>query len=259
MPFFNIPAPSHRLWVFRPPYRNCEPIGTDETLAPWVRGQSLVWYCQDVPELNTEFDFVFDRPPCYSLIVVVPLAEEITREIPAFQHLAVLSPTALLPRTRVASPKYFAECLVPATGRLPILVQHHLLRRRVIQDPKVAATVRRILELSAEVASVSELSRRIRISRRTLGRTFEAAGLPPASSWLRLGRILRVAIQLQRGQGTVFDLATRAYYPDGFTLSNQMKRLIDCRPSDMRDLRGWEWMLETWIRRECRLDKDGES
>jgi AraC-like DNA-binding protein len=250
MPFFRIPAPENRLWLFGPPYQGCEPASADLALPDPVRGRAVVWYFQDVAETQVEFDWIFDRPPCYSLIVVVPPAEEITREIPALQYLAALAPTALLPRTRVAAPEYFAYSLVPATARLPALVTNHLRRRRVITSPEIGAIVRRILELSVEVSSVSELSRRLRLSRRTLGRRFEVAQIPPASHWLRFGRLIRVAIQLQRGEGTVFELATKAKYPDGFTLSNQMNRFLACRPTDMRHLKGWEWIVESWLRRE---------
>ena len=39
-------------------------------------------------------------------------------------------------------------------------------------------------------------------------------------------------------------------YPDGFTLSNQMKRLIGCRPTEVRTCLGREWILDAWLRRE---------
>jgi hypothetical protein len=48
----------------------------------------------------------------------------------------------------------------------------------------------------------------------------------------------------------IFRAATQVGYPDGFTMSNQMKRLIGCRPSDVRENLGLTWILEEWIRRE---------
>ena len=44
--------------------------------------------------------------------------------------------------------------------------------------------------------------------------------------------------------------ASRHGYPDGFALSNQMKRLTDVRPSDVKGHIGWEWVLESWIQKE---------
>ena len=44
--------------------------------------------------------------------------------------------------------------------------------------------------------------------------------------------------------------ASRHGYPDGFSLSNQMKRLTGVRPSEVKERIGWEWVLERWIQRE---------
>jgi hypothetical protein len=40
-------------------------------------------------------------------------------------------------------------------------------------------------------------------------------------------------------------------YPDGFTLSNQMSRLVGLRPSIARERLGWEWVVEAWLAREA--------
>jgi AraC-like DNA-binding protein len=76
-------------------------------------------------------------------------------------------------------------------------------------------------------------------------------GLPVPSHWLQIGRILRVAIQLQNSGASVFAIASEAGYPDGFSLSNQMQRLIGVRPSFVREYLGWEWLLESWLRHEA--------
>jgi transcriptional regulator GlxA family with amidase domain len=88
------------------------------------------------------------------------------------------------------------------------------------------------------------------ISRRTLGRHFALSGLPVPSHWLQFARLLHVSIQLQNETGAAFRIATRAGYPDGFTMSNQMKRMIGYRPTEVRNWLGWEWLLEAWLRRE---------
>jgi hypothetical protein len=33
-------------------------------------------------------------------------------------------------------------------------------------------------------------------------------------------------------------------------MSNQMKRLIGHRPSEVRELLGWEWLVEAWLKQE---------
>ena len=55
---------------------------------------------------------------------------------------------------------------------------------------------------------------------------FHGAGIPVPSHWLQFGRILNVAMHLHNEKTAVFRIAARSKYPDGFTLSNQMKRLI---------------------------------
>ena len=48
----------------------------------------------------------------------------------------------------------------------------------------------------------------------------------------------------------IFRIAARCGYPDGFTMSNQMKRLTGFRPTEVRQRLGWEWVMEAWLRRE---------
>ena len=109
------------------------------------------------------------------------------------------------------------------------------------------------MELAPEVASISKLSRRMYTSRRTLGRHLSAAGLPVPSHWLQFARLLYISVQLQNDSSAIFRIACRAGYPDGFTMSNQMKRLIGYRPSDIRACLGWEWIVEAWLRREAEV------
>jgi hypothetical protein len=48
--------------------------------------------------------------------------------------------------------------------------------------------------------------------------------------------------------GVAFDLG----YSDGFSLSNQMKRLLGIRPRHVAARLGWEWVVECWIQEEIR-------
>ena len=59
-------------------------------------------------------------------------------------------------------------------------------------------------------------------------------------------------IALQNTKASLFDIAYDLNYPDGFALSNQMKRLADIRPSAARQYLGWEWVLECWMAKEAR-------
>ena len=111
--------------------------------------------------------------------------------------------------------------------------------------------VRRTLDLSAELRTVSGLARSLYISRRALGRRFMSRGLPVPSHWLHFGRILRASLHLQTEGTTLSSIAFDLGYPDGFSLSNQMYRLTGLRPSFMRECFGWEWIVEAWLYQEA--------
>jgi hypothetical protein len=57
-------------------------------------------------------------------------------------------------------------------------------------------------------------------------------------------------MRLQNSDTSLFDVARAMGYPDGFTLSNQMERILGVRPSFARERFGWEWVLEAWLLRE---------
>jgi AraC-like DNA-binding protein len=67
---------------------------------------------------------------------------------------------------------------------------------------------------------------------------------------LHFARLFHAALQLQVEETAVFRIASRFGYADGFTMSNQMKRLIGYRPSQVRELLGWEWLIEAWLKKE---------
>jgi AraC-like DNA-binding protein len=135
---------------------------------------------------------------------------------------------------------------------LSAVVLDSLAHRRVIVDRDTRRLVGKTIELSNAVRSLSELCRQLFVSRRALGRRFSDRRLPPPSHWLQFSRVLRVSLRLQSSQLPVAQVATTFGYPDAFTLSNQMVRMIGVRPSDVRDCLGWEWILEAWIRKESR-------
>jgi hypothetical protein len=56
---------------------------------------------------------------------------------------------------------------------------------------------------------------------------------------------------MQSTEDTLFTIACDLGYPDGFALSNQMHRLVGIRPTSARDCLGWEWLIESWLRREA--------
>jgi transcriptional regulator GlxA family with amidase domain len=127
----------------------------------------------------------------------------------------------------------------------------HLAREGVLRSQKIRGLVRRIFELAPMYPSITQLARKMCTSRRTLGRAFEAEKLPVPSHWLQFARLVYVSAVIQEKQQVpIFKAAIQVGYPDGFTMSNQMKRLIGCRPSEVRENLGLGWILEEWVKRE---------
>lgn len=251
--------PSSRLALLAPPYEELVPItrAWHTTVPP--RGMALVWWLVDGHEQEEEFEWLRKRPWGLPLFVVLPPAHEIARAFPLLHYIAALDPRNVLPNTQVVTARYLRSLLSLPPSNLAHAVTRYLDRRDLLRSDRARSDVRRILESVPEIRSISRLARRLYTSRRTLGRHFAAEGLPVPSHWLQFGRLLHAAMVLQREDGAVFRVAIRLGYPDGFTLSNQMKRLLGFRPTDVRGRLGWEWIVETWIRREARrggFDRD---
>jgi AraC-like DNA-binding protein len=119
--------------------------------------------------------------------------------------------------------------------------------------------IQRIFHMAPTTTTVSALCRGMYLSRRTLGRHFEARGLPVPSHWLQFARLTHVLLRAQAERAALFRLALAAGYPDGFTFSNQVKRLTGVRPSEARSLIGYEWLVEAWLSQEKQLRDQKES
>jgi AraC-like DNA-binding protein len=246
-----IAAEGCRLQAFNPPYESF-----DADVAPMLesgelaKGRALIWWLQDGEEQRLEYELLDGRSPGLPLIVLLPSANQIRRTLPLLPRVVDLHPRAILPAPYLGTPDYLRQVLAAPPRSLADAVMRYLRRRGVMADPSTEKDVRRIFELAPEVNSITRLARRMYVSRRTLGRHFALSGLPVPSHWLQFARLLHVSIQLQNETGAAFRIATRAGYPDGFTMSNQMKRMIGYRPTEVRNWLGWEWLLEAWLRRE---------
>jgi len=240
-----------RLQAFIPPYDRFEP-GADSVLASSAPacGKALIWWLVDGVAQQAEFDRLTHRPHGVPLIVLLPAATEIRRTLPLLNQVTDLFPRSVLPAPYLGSPEYLRQVLAAPPRSLAEAVVRYLKRRGVPGAELVSREIRRIFELAPEVTSVTRLARRMYTSRRTLGRHFAAVHLPVPSHWLQFARLLHISIQLQNDSSAAFRIATRSGYPDGFTMSNQMKRLIGHRPTEVREWLGWEWIVEAWLRRE---------
>lgn len=240
------------LFLLTHPYLELVPVrGRDELRgAGRAPGSALVWMMASATDLDSTVD---GRPGGLSLIVILPDAAEARSDPNLLQRVNRCRPHGILPYHLNPVPQDIAQVLRRPPNDLAAEITDYLAWRGLVVDRDTIHLIRRIIEHSADLASVTALSRSMYLSRRALGRRLMSRGLPVPSHWLQLGRLLRLAIRLQNSDSSVFSIACDAGYPDGFSVSNQMQRLVGYRPSQVREYLGWEWILEEWLRREAEL------
>jgi AraC-like DNA-binding protein len=199
---------------------------------------------------DTTLHDVRNRPGGMPLLVVLPRSREIEDPGELLRMVEVCRPHAVLPFHQEPDPIDLRTLLREPPHDLPQAVVDYLGWRGLVLDPEMRNLIRRTIELSGDLRTVSGLARGVYMSRRALGRAFLREGLPVPSHWLHLGRLLRVVLDIQWRGDTLMKAASAHGYPDGFSLSNQMARLIGVRPSTVKERIGWEWVFETWILRE---------
>lgn len=238
--------------MFSPPYRHVELVENLETQlmeADHARGSALIWSL-DGPPTGNQFELIRCRPPGMALVVVLPDAD--TPELdPAVLHLVHFArPHSVLPHHSELNVFDLRAILSRISPDIASEVTDYLTWRHLVIDLETRRMIRKIIELSNELRTVSGLARTLYLSRRALGRRFMCRGLPVPSHWLHFSRLLHATLRLQNSDSTLLTVASEFGYPDGFSLSNQMNRLVGVRPTTARDYLGWEWFLEAWIQRE---------
>lgn len=250
----SVPHPEAPFLRLAPPYEEllpllpCEVDAWGEDHVP--RGEALVWDLSR-GSWGRCFDAVRSRPGGVALIALLPPAEEGKDLSRILDVLERCHPCGVIPHHPEPSTEDLVVVLRQPPEELHLRFADYLHWRGIRVDPETRRLVRRAVELSSELRSVSALSRSVYLSRRALGRRFLTRGLPVPSHLLQFSRILRAAIRLQSSDESLFSIACDLGYPDGFSLSNQMMRLVGVRPSVIRDRYGWEWLVEMWLRREA--------
>jgi AraC-like DNA-binding protein len=241
------------LALFSPPYEQLAPcppemITSLVDVEEW-KGCALVWQLTGEGD-RAQFDLLRRKVTGLPLLILLPPPADIRKVIDMVPLLRLLSPRMILPYGLVDTPERIRQILTLPPRGLANSVTDYLVRRGLLRRKVAMRELHRIFELAPETSSISVLARRMYTSRRTLGRHFASTGLPVPSHCLHFARLLHVAVHLQHEETAIFKIATRFGYPDGFTLSNQMKRLTGYRPSEVRELLGWEWLVEAWLERE---------
>jgi AraC-like DNA-binding protein len=215
-----------------------------------VPGAALVWKMA-VSRRPRDFEMARERPAGLALIAILPPASSV-HQGDVLSLVDRCRPHSVLPFHPEPQPDDLAVVLRRPPEALSVEVVDYLTWRGIRVDGDTRQLIRRTLDLSESVHTVSGLARALYLSRRALGRRFLSRGLPAPSHWLQFGRTLRAALTLQSTDDSLFSIATELGYPDGFALSNQMKRLTGIRPSTVRTCFGWEWIVEAWLRTERR-------
>ncbi len=243
------------LFRLAPPYSSLEILGPARGRGAQVRGVEegsfLVWNMAFDEPTRAVFHEVARRPYGVSLVVILPPADSWRRSVrDAFELIVETRPARILPHHRVSAPGELVDLMREGPGSIPAEVLDYLAWRGLWIDRDTRQVLSKIGELSDEVTTMAAVARGLYLSRRSLGRRFQARGLPTPSQWLKVFRILRSCVLLQRTGLTLHDVARNLHYPDAFTLSNQMYRMAGVRSERIRSHVGWEWIFEAWIRRE---------
>jgi len=245
------------LSIFQHPYRQLLPLDDQVT---WrgrgteYRGTALIWNLAHGSNA-VGLDVVESRPGGVMLMAILPPAARI-EEIPnVWEIVERCRPHTIVPHHPSLDLRETASLLSRPPEDLPADVVDYMLWRGVDINRETRHLLRRTIELSEELTTITALARSLYLSRRALGRRMKREGLPVPSHWLQFSRVLRASIRLQTTTDNLFRTAYALGYPDGFTLSNQMKRLIGIRPSEAKMHLGWEWIVEAWLRREQQADR----
>jgi AraC-like DNA-binding protein len=246
----TLPSP---LSILAHPYSRLSPFtGGRQALKDATRepGTAVVWM-MGAARTPPEIELLRTRPGGTALLVVLPEVCDLTANPELIHTVQGLRPHGILPHHHDPRAIELSHILRRPPLDLPSEITDYLSWRGLPVDQGTVHIIRRIVELSEDLRSVSALARSMYMSRRALGRRFMTVGLPVPSHWLQMARLIRVALRLQNSDASVFSVAYEFGYPDGFSVSNQMSRLLGYRPTEVRERLGWEWLFEAWLRREA--------
>lgn len=240
-------VPSSSISLFLPPYQTFSPVVDIQNCTD--RGVAVVWRVG--AGQHVELSWLADRPASVALVIVLPPPEVARQALPLLREATSLRPRGVLPNSGASSVETVRLLLGGAPRDLANMAVAQFADHGILRSQRIRGLVTKIFEFAPTVPSITHLARKLYTSRRTMGRQFEAENLPVPSHWLQFARLLYVSAMIQDRQDMpIFRAATAVGYPDGFTMSNQMKRLIGCRPSDVREHLGLNWIIEEWITRE---------
>lgn len=243
---------NHRKAVFLlgPPYRHLRIVDSARP-TPREGGWAMLWNLGH-EEWEEGRRVAAERLAGIPLVIILPSGDERMSVLKILRIIERTRPQAVIPYHKMPSAAEVASVIRRPPTSLQSAVTDYMEWRGISLDPVTRKLVRRTVELSDRVQTITVLAKSLYMSRRALGRRFMNQGLPVPSHWLQISRILRATNKLQNSDASLFRVATSLGYPDGFSLSNQMSRLLGIRPLEARERLGWEWIFESWLAREAR-------
>jgi AraC-like DNA-binding protein len=246
------------LFLISPPYLSADVLASNRSLSPSHQdvpaGSILVWNMAQDEQAAVTFRVVARRPFGLPVLIYLPPTEVWRRRVrEPFQLIEQVRPMRVLTHQQSVALPEVISLVREGPGSLPAEVLDYMAWRGFWIDQETRQVIHRIGDLSEEITTLGSVARILYMSRRSLGRRFQIRGLPAPSHWLKIFRVLRACILMQRNGLSAHDVARVLNYPEAFTLSHQMYRLIGLRPEMVRERVGWEWILEMWISQETKL------
>ena len=187
-----------------PPYDSLEPLSpSDDYLTqPPGPGSSIVWQL-GFGSWSAAFDVIRRRSPGMALIVILPPKVEVDSAPQLLRVVEAGRLHSILP----FHPEPHLDDLTAVLGRepedLPVEFMDYLLWRGMNVDMDARRLIRKTVELSLELYTVTALARSLYLSRRALGRRFLKRGLPVPSHWLHFGRIRNLSTTMGHSTGLI--------------------------------------------------------
>lgn len=246
----KIPASNNDVvTLLGPPYREFLRVDPATPLQPIEGGWVMTWN-MGLDRWEEGGDVAISRRAGIPLTIILPDRNQSKAIAQILRTLERARPQAVLPHHVSPCPGEVACVIRRSPTSLASSVAEYLEWRGFKVDPVTRRIIRRTIELSAHIQTVSALAKNLYMSRRALGRRLMSDGLPVPSHWLSIARILRAAIKLQNTDKSLFHVAISLGYQDGFALSNQMRRTCAIRPLEVKEKVGWEWVFERWLTME---------
>lgn len=144
--------------------------------------------------------------------MILPPVADLANDPTILHLIEACCPHGILPFHERLAERELAQVLKPPPDDLSASVTDYLAWRGIRIDRDTVHLIRRTIDNSADLHSISALARSMYVSRRALGRRFLSRGLPVPSHWLQLGRLLRVAIKRQNSRESIFSVAYKFGY-----------------------------------------------